>query len=257
MTGVARTICAILAIGIAGAGCSRADVGDNGPGAVSSDTAAAADTGDTSDATGTADASAEGWQTDSGISYRRERALDLTGDGQPETVIASAAGPAYDSLDIAITIEGQRGDTLWHEGWPSLLYFKYDPLEGKADTTVARIVRDHVDLLLETDRFTMGGGLPAALRRGGDPDATMREAVHYHLAELDYRAGAGLTPVDATPPEGYSSINADDVATTRVDAVLEEVKASPSFMYYAGGEATYVLAWSEREGALVRIYSCC
>jgi len=28
-------------------------------------------------------------------------------------------------------------------------------------------------------------------------------------------------------------------------------------MYYAGGEATYAIAWSNIEKAFVRIYSCC
>jgi hypothetical protein len=39
--------------------------------------------------------------------------------------------------------------------------------------------------------------------------------------------------------------------------VLAEVRTRPSFMYYAGGEATYAIAWSDRESAFVRTHSCC
>lgn len=244
MTGRTPIVCVLLAA--TAVGCVPAD-DDGSVHALPTDTVAVAEVAGTTD----------GWQTDSGISYRGEHQVDLTGDALSERVIASAAGPAYDSLQVAITIEGVGSDTLWHESWPSLLYFKYDPVEGKADTTVARIVRDHIEQLTAPDRFTMTGGLPPALSRGGDPEAVMRDAVRYHLAERDYRTGAGLSPADMTPPQAFSSINADDVVAARVDAVLEEVKASPSFMYYAGGEATYAIAWSESEGAFIRIYSCC
>lgn len=197
------------------------------------------------------------WPESGAIDFREDRALDLTGDGRNETVIAAAHGPSWDSLDVSITIEAADGDTLWHEAWPSLLYFKYEPIEEKADSTVARIVRDHVEQLLARERFTMEGGLPPMLRQAGDPDAIMRDALHYHLAELDWRRQAGLTPAQPTPPDAHSSITVESVPTSRVDAVLEDVRGAPSFMYYAGGEATYVIAWSRTENAFVRIHSCC
>jgi hypothetical protein len=200
---------------------------------------------------------ADVWPDAGPVDYRREHDADLTADGRYETVVATAHGPAYDSLDVALTIQGADGDTLWHEAWPSLLYFKYDVREGKADSTVMRIVSDHVEQLLARDRFNMEGGLPAVLRRAGEPDAIMREAIHYHLAELDWRRQAGLPPAAATPGAAYSEISTDQVPAARVDAVLAEVRTRPSFMYYAGGEATYAIAWSDRESAFVRTHSCC
>jgi hypothetical protein len=197
------------------------------------------------------------WPAAGPVAYRREHSVDLTADGRVETMVVTALGPAYDSLDIALAIRGADGDTLWYEAWPSLLYFKYDVREGKADSTVMRIVSDHVQLLLERDRFNMQGGLPAVLRQSGDPDAIMREAIHYHLAELDWRRQAGLSPATPTPPAAYSEISTERVASDRVDAVLAEVRTRPSFMYYAGGEATYAIAWSDRENAFVRTHSCC
>ncbi|HEX6306862.1 MAG TPA: hypothetical protein VFZ69_01675 [Longimicrobiales bacterium] len=214
--------------------------------------------GDTSAAAPAPPAPARDTWPDSGaIDYRRESAVDLTRDGRAEKVIATARGLAYDSLDVAITIESPAGDTLWRESWPSLMYFAYDAREGKPDTAVARIVRDHVEELLAPERFTMSGGLPAVLRRGGDPDAVMREAIAYHLAELDYRKSFDFRPADPTPPDAHSRISVESVAAPRVDVVLEELRAMPSYMYFAGGEATYVIAWSVREQSFVRIFACC
>ena len=215
------------------------------------------DTGVATGAVADTGIAAETWPASGPIDYRRERDVNLTADGRGETVVVTARGPAYDSLDIMLTIHGPDGDTLWHEAWPSLLYFKYDVREGKADSTVMRIVSDHVEQLLARDRFNMQGGLPAVLQQAGDPDAIMREAIHYHLAELDWRRRAGLPAAAATPPDGFSEISTDQVASDRVDAVLAEVRTRPSFMYYAGGEATYAIAWSDRENAFVRTHSCC
>ena len=238
-----RSICAGLAVVLA-AGCGDT-APDDAPPAAAADSVA--DTG-----TGTAAAT-----TGDAVGYHRERSIDFTGDGRSETVIVTATGPALDSADVALTIEGAQGDTLWHETWPTQLYFKYDAAEGKADTTVTRIIQNHLDELLAEDRITMAGGLPALLRQAGDPDAVMREALRYHLAELDYRHRFDLTPADELPTQAYSAIDAADISNERVNAVLSELDGKPSLMYYAGGEAKYVIAWSEREGAFVRIYSCC
>lgn len=192
----------------------------------------------------------------SAVNLRRERAIDLTGDGAPETLRVTARGPRSDSLAIALTITGAAGDTLWHDAWSSLHYFKYDPLEGKAAGTVTRIVREHVDSLLADSRFT-AAGLAPRLAQGGSAEEAQREAVRYHLAELDWRGQADLTPADEMPPDAYSRIDAARVAPARVDVVLSELRGRPSFWYHAGGEETYAIAWSEREHAFVRLYSCC
>ncbi|HSK19052.1 MAG TPA: hypothetical protein VK912_07915 [Longimicrobiales bacterium] len=239
-----RYVCAGLALLLA-AGCGDT-APDDAPAAVS-----AADT-----VAGAGARAATGTAGDA-VGYRRERSIDFTGDGRSETVIVTATGPTLDSAEVALTIEGARGDTLWHDTWPTQLYFKYDAAEGKADTTVTRIIQNHLDELLADDRITMTGGLPPSLRQAGDRDAVMREALRYHLAELDYRHRFDLTPADSMPPQAYSAIDAADISNERVNVVLSELDGKPSLMYYAGGEATYVIAWSEREGSFVRIYSCC
>lgn len=243
-----RCVLTLIVIPLAGA------CGGNGDGAATADNVRAqADSASRdSSAIRAPDWPAPGADT---IAVELARSFDFTGDGDPERIRVEAAGVAYDSLQIALTITGPAGDTLWTDGWPSLHYFKYEPLEGKSDTTIARTVRNHVAALVHDDKFGEAG-LPAALRRGGDAGA-VSEAVRYHLAELDWRAAAGLRPRDATPPDAHSSIRADAVAPLRVESVVNELLARPSFMYYAGGEATYAIGWSEREQAFVRLYSCC
>lgn len=199
----------------------------------------------------------DAWPMAAPFAMRRVRDIDLTGDGTDERLIATVQGMDYDSLDIAVTIESATGDTLWYETWNSRLYFVYDGLEGKADSTVQRIVREHVDRLLQDDRFAMSGGLPEPLRQGTGMDDMKREALRYSLAELDYRRNWDLLQSDAIPPEAYSDIADESIEDERVEAVLQDVADSPTFMYFAGGEATYAIAWSERENAFVRLHSCC
>lgn len=203
-----------------------------------------------------AETAGDQWPAAGPIDLRRSRAVDFTGDGRAEQIIVTAHGTRYDSLDVALTITRAQGDTLWREAWTSLTYFNYDPREGKADSTVARIVRGHVDELLTDDRLSMSGGLPAQLRQS-DPSEMMREAVRYHLAELDRRRAARLGAADETPPAVHSGIDARSIPTERVEAVIAELMQRPVFMYFAGGEATYAIGWSEREQAFVRLYSCC
>ena len=192
------------------------------------------------------------------ISIRRSREIDFTRDGRNETIDVSARGPRYDSLDIALVITGADGDTLWWEDWTSLHYFKYVDINTHTPDSIARVVQAHVDTLLHDTHFSMTGGLPALLRRTTTPpEDIMREAVAYHLAELDWRRTAGLRPSQPTPPAGYSAVSASNVPADRVSNVMQELMSYPSFMYYAGGEATYAIAWSRLENAFVRIYSCC
>jgi hypothetical protein len=199
----------------------------------------------------------EGWQEPGAgwVDVRRQRAFDLTSDGAAEEILVTAEGASYDSLTVTLVIRTVAGDTLWLHSWPSLLYFQYDPLAGRADTTVARIVRGHVDSLVHQSRFSERG-LPSMMRRGG-ADATMNESVQFHLAEIDFRGRANLEARDPIPAGSWDRINAENVAPARVRAVRGELEAGPTFMYYTGGEAWYALGWSPREQALVRLFSCC
>jgi hypothetical protein len=188
------------------------------------------------------------------IHVRRDRAHDLTGDGRAERLSVTVRGNRYDSLDIVLLVEGADGDTLWRDEWTSLYYFHYDPLEGKTDTEVAQIVQGHVDALLVDDRFHTG--MPDRML-GGDPTEMVHESVRYHLAELDWRHRADLYPSDSTPVEAWDRLQPEMVGDARVRAVADELASGPTYNYFAGGEASYVIGWSVRENAFVRLFACC
>jgi hypothetical protein len=196
------------------------------------------------------------WPQTGPVNLQRERIADLTGDGTAETVVVTARGPAEDALEISIVIRTAGGDTLWVDGWQSAHYFKYDRLEGKSDADVQRTVRAQVDSLLADNRFS-NRGLPQRLRGGGSSRDQLREAVRYHLAELDWRGRADLGPADPTPNEVHDRIEPQHVVIERVNVVLQELEQQPAFWYYAGGEEVQAIAWSVREHAFVRFYSCC
>jgi hypothetical protein len=186
---------------------------------------------------------------------RRERQYDLTGDGTAETVRIDARGARYEDLDITLVIMSAAGDTLWADGWRSEYYFHYDPLDGKTDEEVARIVRDHVDDLLTDRRFHPQGMPPGMI--GGDPTDMMRESVRYHLAELDWRRRVDLEPSEPTPPNAFDRVDPNTVAEARVQVVADELQQGPTYSWFAGGEASYVIGWSVREQAFVRLFACC
>jgi hypothetical protein len=202
-------------------------------------------------------AATDSWPADPAapVTLRRERAFDLTGDGSAETFIVTADGPAYDSLQIRLVIRTVAGDTLWADGWNSIHYFQYDPIDGRPAAEIARIVQAHVDTLLHESRFTRNG--PRARAQLGNLPDLVGESVSYHLAELDWRNSASLRPSDPMPPGSYDRIDASRVAPARTAAVVQELMAGPTYSYYAGGEVSSIIGWSAREHSLVRLCHCC
>jgi hypothetical protein len=116
-------------------------------------------------------------------------------------------------------------------------------------------VRTHVDALLDGSRFH-GRGMPPGMVRE-DPSELLRESVRYHLAELDWRRGASLEAPDATPQEAQRRIRPEQIGDERVEVVLRELRERPTYNYFTGGEASYVIGWSEREQSFVRLFACC
>jgi hypothetical protein len=225
------------------ASCDRAD---------RTDAAAAADTD-----TATAAATSGAWPAPGAgpVDVRRQRQHDLTGDGRPENVAITASGPLYRDLDIRLVITGAAGDTLWADTWRSEFYFHYDDISQRTDDEVARSVREQVDDLLTDRRFHHRGMPPGMI--GGDATDIMRESVRYHLAELDWRRRVDLEPADATPGYAHDRIDPGTVPLERVQAVMDELLQGPTYSWFAGGEASYVIGWSVREQAFVRLFACC
>lgn len=178
------------------------------------------------------------------VRVRQQRRFDITGDDAAERFVVTATGTHHDSLDIVLHVETAGGETLWLDRWSSAAYFE-NQVEPLPDSTRHRIVREHVEELLADHTFRESA------------EMADEESITFHLAELDWRRSAGLEPRDPTPPGAYDRIAARPAAAERARAVLEEVRAGRAFTYYAGGEASYAIGWSDREHAIIRLFSCC
>jgi hypothetical protein len=219
--------------------------------------AAAGDDAAAAPTAGQAGAAEAAWPADpgAGVNLRREASWQLTGEAAPDQLIVTAQGSGYAALEIRLVIRDASGDTLWADGWSSSAYLEH----AGADRLIQEELRGHVqaqvDSLLHPSRFT-ASGLPR-LERDGVPRGRIRESVAYHLAELDWRNRSSLRPADRTPGSAFDRISAAEVAPARVEVVTNEVLAGPTFRYHAGGAVNYVIGWSVREHAFVRVYSCC
>jgi hypothetical protein len=192
------------------------------------------------------------------ISIRRTREVDLTGDRRPERFIVLATGQRYDSLDVALEIRSPEDSLLYTDSWDSGLYFRYDDRSQLTDSAVAQRVRAQIDSLLGSNSFRPGGielTTDERVNREG-----MRDAIRYDLAEEMWRR-ANRIPIDSsTPPTALDAVEAfarDSVSDARVESLVAELRERPTFRYFAGGEATYAIAWSQEEGRFVTVAACC
>jgi hypothetical protein len=186
------------------------------------------------------------------VTWHATRSYDLTGDGTPEQLDVSARGPSYDSLDIVLTIRQGDGKVLYVDRWNANRYFFYDHREGKADSTVQRIVMNHLQRLLRDSAF-------AAPPLAGHQAEVDTNTVRYDIAEHEVRARNGLADTVMFPPTFYDSVEhvVQTIPTTQIERVAQDVRNKPRFTYFAGGEVTSRLAWSSILGRFVRVFSCC
>jgi len=125
--------------------------------------------------------------------------------------------------------------------------------------------KDSAAVLIETERqmarifrdssfIAASAAAPYAGKDGVDLDA-----IRYDIAEHEYRETKALKRTDPLPPRAHDEITvfARAVSLARIQAVAADTRNMPAFRYYAGGEETYVIAWSTSEGRLVRIAACC
>jgi len=186
---------------------------------------------------------------------------DLTGDGAPERLIARARGARFDSLDIELEIiDGRTGARIHDARWSSRDYFKYEPSNARPDSAAERerIVRRHFDRILASDAFVP----PSMTLPGGRKEIALDTAtVRYSLLELDWRRAHSLADSMPIPPEVESQLGRERVVPpderARTQAVAAELRGRPTFTLFQGGELTNTIAWSDREHAFVRVFSCC
>lgn len=191
------------------------------------------------------------------ISIRRTRDVDLTGDRRPERFIVVATGPRYDSLDVTLEIRSPEDSLLYTDSWDSGFYFRSDDRSRLTDSAVEQRVRAQIDSVLGSNSFHPGGRLTTDERMNREG---MHDAIRYDVAEEMWRR-AHQVPIDSTtPPTALDAIEAfarDSVSDARIESLVAELRDRPTFRYFAGGEATYAIAWSDEERRFVTVWSCC
>jgi hypothetical protein len=192
------------------------------------------------------------------ITIRRTREVDLTGDRRPERFVVVATGPRYDSLDVTLEIRSPEDSLLYADSWDSGFYFHYDDRSQLTDSAVEQRVRAQIDSLLGDASFRPAGSALTTDERGNREG--MRDAIRYDVAEEMWRL-ANRIPIDSsTPPSALDAVNQlarDSVSDARVESLVAELRDRPTFRYFAGGEATYAIAWSDEERRFVTVWACC
>ena len=188
----------------------------------------------------------------------RSVSRDLTGDGTPERLVLRATGPRFDSLAIALDIRDGRSSALLHSArWSSRDYFKYETTGDRSDSARAAVVRRNLDHVFAASAFVA----PKTTFPGGRTETVDTAVVRYHLLELDWRRAHGVADSMPTPPEAEAEIGqrraTSPALRARIDAVAAELRGRPTFTLFQGGELTNTIAWSDREHAFVRVFSCC
>lgn len=185
------------------------------------------------------------------VAFHRERTADLANDGNPFTITVDADGPAPDSMQVRLRIS-RDGAVLYRADWPTILYGVYDAKPVSRDSLERRTRARLADLL--SDRAFVN---VATLTRGASsPDRTLAEAIGFDVAVDAARKARGLTPADSLPTDIAQS-PPPSTDSTRIRALVAELKSAPAFRYFAGGEATYTIAWSAREKRFVVVFACC
>ena len=190
------------------------------------------------------------------INIVKERSEDLSGDGVNEKITLSARGSQMDSLRVRLEIRSADDSLLYASSWGSRFYFQYVDRAGMSDAAADSTVRRHLDAVLADSAFRMGvpGSAADTMRT-----AMMRDAIRYDIATNGWRTQHGLALGAEIPPTAHDSINivAAAVPKSQIDALFQELKGKKSFTFFAGGEVTYSIAWSDREQRFVTIFSCC
>ena len=204
------------------------------------------------------DSTADTTATGDAITIRRNREVDLTGDRRPERFLVLATGPRYDSLEVTLEIRSPEDSLLYTASWESSFYFHYDDRSQLTDSVVEHRVRAQIDSLLANAAFQPAGrGMTTDERLNRE---SMHDAIRFDIAEERWRT-ANRIPIDSsTPPQAWDPINRiaqDSVSEAQIESLVAELRDRPTYRYFAGGEATYAIAWSDEERRFVTVWACC
>jgi hypothetical protein len=207
---------------------------------------------------GSGDSTVDTMAAGDAITIRRSRAVDLTGDRRAERFLVLATGPRYDSLEVTLEIRSPEDSLLYTASWESSFYFHYDDRSQLSDSVVEHRVRAQIDSLLGNAAFQPAGRRVTTDERLNRE--TMRDAIRFDIAEERWRAANAIPADSSTPPQAWDAINRiaqDSVSETQIESLVAELQDRPTFRYFAGGEATYAIAWSDEERRFVTVWACC
>jgi hypothetical protein len=190
------------------------------------------------------------------IALTKQRSEDLTGDGASENIRLTARGSRMDSLIVRLEIRSADDSLLYATSWDSRFYFQYADRASMSEAAADSTVRAHLDAVLVDSAFKPGVPMAAGDTIG---PSMMRDAIRYDIAANQWRTQHGLALGAEIPASAHDSINivAAAVPKSQVDALFRELQGKKSFTFFAGGEVTYSIAWSDREQRFVTIFSCC
>lgn len=189
--------------------------------------------------------------------WRNETYRELDGDEEnAERLVATVSKGSLDSTMVRLEIRTSKDRILYRHEWPAVSYMKYgDPGSAKDSAAVLRETERQMDRIFADSAFIRGAAAPGYAGK----TETDVDAIRYDIAEHEYRAARSLKLWEPLPRGAYDEIDtlARAVPLARIQAIATETRDKPAFRYYAGGEETYVIAWSSSEGRMVRIAACC
>lgn len=191
------------------------------------------------------------------LRWRNDAFRELDGDDEnAERLVATVSRAPLDSTMVRLEIRTSKDGLLYRHEWPAVAYVKYnEPGSANDSVVVLRETETQMERIFRDSSFIVGS---AAAGYAGK-DGVDLDAIRYDIGEHEYRRARSLKLGAPLPPNAHDEINrlARAVPLARIQAVAAETRAMPAFRYYAGGEETYVIAWSASEGRMVRIAACC
>lgn len=191
------------------------------------------------------------------LRWRNETYRELDGDDEnQERLVATVGNAPLESTMVRLEVRTSKDKILYRHEWPAVSYTKYgDPGTATDSVVVLKETERQMGRIFSDSAFILGSAAPGF---SGKTDADL-DAIRYDIGEHEYRTAKSLKKWDPLPPAAATEIEtfARMVQLARIQRVAAETRDRPAFKYYAGGEETYVIAWSPSENRMVRIAACC
>lgn len=195
--------------------------------------------------------------TGANVTFDARREVDLTGDGRPEILAVHAEGPRTDTMAALVSILSPTADTLFAQRFNTRLYFVYVSRSQFSHAAADSVVLNHLRALTADKSFSAGG--PSARLRGASPKTggIDRDAVRYDIKEQGVRAAMHIPAGSPLTTAALTAQEKIPVSDASIDSLIAELKSQPTYTFFAGGEVTNTIAWSNAKHRFVRIFSCC